>query len=400
MTWAIFSIVANEVSPSGCPAYTYHQYSFNPYMRAPFFQFSEQLIDDWHLNGGTHPAYPFLTGNGGANQVVLFGYLGLRLLPDFVLHVDPNLPPQIPHVVYRTFYWRGWPIKAQSNYTHTTISRAPNTPPLGSADPKFRKAEIPVHVGPDKNPTVYALPISEPLIIPNRQTGSINTQSGNMVQCRAVSSPDEFQPGQFPIGAVDGLASTKWQPMHASSTASLTVSFPDSSVGAMIGGFAFDWAQSPPVSVKVLLHDIPLPSTTDLDISSSTAPPGTNVVCDLKLVAISDPYCPEVANIVLAYKGNTTNVTLASPVPATKYATLLIRGNQALSKAEVKAGNGHGASVAEWSILGADVGADGKRGRTKWDMLVKQAQFRLREGYEIIRQPIEYLYRRLYEYIE
>jgi hypothetical protein len=75
MTYAIFSIVANEVSPSGCSSYTYQQYSEQPYARAPWFQFSEQLLDDYTANGGTHPAYPFLTGHGGANQVVLFGYL-------------------------------------------------------------------------------------------------------------------------------------------------------------------------------------------------------------------------------------------------------------------------------------------------------------------------------------
>ncbi|KAL8962737.1 MAG: hypothetical protein Q9183_005109, partial [Haloplaca sp. 2 TL-2023] len=76
MTYAIFSIVASEVVPSGCSSYTYQQYSEHPYARAPWFQFSEQLTDDFDTNGGTHPAFPFLTGHGGANQVTLFGYLG------------------------------------------------------------------------------------------------------------------------------------------------------------------------------------------------------------------------------------------------------------------------------------------------------------------------------------
>jgi trehalose/maltose hydrolase-like predicted phosphorylase len=127
MTYAIFSIVANEVSPSGCSAYTYQQYSENPYIRPPWFQFSEQLVDDYVSNGGTHPAYPFLTGHGGANQVVLFGYLGLRYVPDFTLHIYPALPPQIPQIRYRTFHWQGWPITAFSNQTHTTLSRATNS---------------------------------------------------------------------------------------------------------------------------------------------------------------------------------------------------------------------------------------------------------------------------------
>ncbi|KAL9024643.1 MAG: hypothetical protein Q9196_006362, partial [Gyalolechia fulgens] len=123
MTYAIFSIAASEVDPSGCSSYTYQQYSEHPYARAPWFQFSEQLIDDYTNNGGTHPAFPFLTGHGGANQVTLFGYLGLRLTPDFTLHLNPSLPPQIPNLKYRTFYWQGWPISAISNQTHTTLTR-------------------------------------------------------------------------------------------------------------------------------------------------------------------------------------------------------------------------------------------------------------------------------------
>ncbi|EER28261.1 Acid trehalase precursor, putative [Coccidioides posadasii C735 delta SOWgp] len=360
MTYAIFSIVANEVSPSGCSAYTYAQYSFSPYVRAPFFQFSEQLVDDWLTNGGTHPAFPFLTGKGGANQVVLFGYLGYRLLPDSVLHIDPNLPPQIPHINYRTFYWHGWPIKAESNYTHTTIRRAQHRTALPTADQRFADAPIPVHVGPESNVTVYSLPPSGDLVIQNRQIGSIDTFPGNLVQCQPVSSPHEYLPGQFPIAAVDGAASTKWQPTRANMTASLTVTFPESALSSSISGFGFDWAQAPPQNAKVLLHDFPLPPVLDIFAES---PPGSIVVADLSEIAVSDPYKPNVTDLnkIMRYKGNTTNVTLSSPVPVTKFATLLISGNQGLGDAEIKAGNGTGATVAEWSILGA--GGLGSNGR-------------------------------------
>ena len=54
--------------------------------------------------------------------------------------------------------------------------------------------------------------------------------------------------------------------------------------------------------------------------------------------------------------GNTTNVTLSSPVPAARYASLLIFGNQALDSADVEAKNGTGATVAEWAILGQTPG--------------------------------------------
>ncbi|WEW59466.1 alpha,alpha-trehalase ath1 [Emydomyces testavorans] len=353
MTYAIFSIVASEVSPSGCSAYTYAQYSFSPYVRAPFYQFSEQLVDDWSANGGTHPAFPFLTGNGGANQVVLFGYLGYRLLPDSVLHLDPDLPPQIAHITYRTFYWYGWPLRAKSNYTHTTIQRARNTTALPTADQRFANASIPVHVGPESNVKLYSLPPSGALVIPNRQIGSVNTFPGNLVQCQPASSPNEYLPGQFPIAAVDGAASTKWQPARANATASITVAFPESALNSNITGFGFDWAQAPPQFAKVLLHNSPISPAVNI---SSTAPPGSILVADLQQITLSDPYKPNITdlNAIVAYKGNTTNITLDSPVQVTKFATLLISGNQALGEVEIKAGNGTGATVAEWSILGTD----------------------------------------------
>ena len=369
MTYAIFSIVANSISPSGCSAYTYAQYSSSPYLRAPYFQFSEQVTDDWLLNQGTHPAYPFLTGSGGANQVVLFGYLGYRMLPDYTLHIDPSLPPQIPHITYRTFYYRGWPISASSNYTHTTLRRDTHTPPLSTADPRFAHAPIPVRAGPVRNFTQHDLPLpTDPtdlndgiLTVPNRRIGSINTFPGNMVQCRPVFSPDPFVPGQFPISAVDGAASTKWQPLHANRTAVLTVSFPERSEsergeGEDIVGFAFDWAQHPPLSARVLLHDTPLSFTTEQlsgNLASSHAPPGSVVALDMPSVTVSNPYDPKTTdlNVITPYKGNTTNVTLPNAVPGSRFATLMVWGNQGLGEEEVKAGNGTGATVAEWVVL-------------------------------------------------
>src|SRR3546814_19919133 len=69
MSFAAFAAAANEVSPSGCAAYTYTLKGFLPYLRGPWYQFSEQQIDDPTINGGTNPAFPFLTGHGGAMQI-------------------------------------------------------------------------------------------------------------------------------------------------------------------------------------------------------------------------------------------------------------------------------------------------------------------------------------------
>jgi hypothetical protein len=51
MTYSIFSVDANALSPSGCAAYTYALNGFLPYLRAPWYQFSEEAIDDPTENG-------------------------------------------------------------------------------------------------------------------------------------------------------------------------------------------------------------------------------------------------------------------------------------------------------------------------------------------------------------
>lgn len=76
MTFSIFSAVAAQLAQAGCAAQLYLIKLIAPYMRAPFAQFSEQNYDDYTKNGGTHPAFPFLTGHGGYLQAVFQGITG------------------------------------------------------------------------------------------------------------------------------------------------------------------------------------------------------------------------------------------------------------------------------------------------------------------------------------
>ncbi|PNP54023.1 hypothetical protein THARTR1_05230 [Trichoderma harzianum] len=369
MTYAFFSIVANEISPSGCSAYTYAQYAFKPYVRAPFYQLSEQIIDDSSINGGTHPAYPFLTGHGGASQVVLFGYLGLRLVPDDFIHIEPNLPPQIPYLRYRTFYWRGWPISAWSNYTHTTISRASGVAALDGADQRFAGKIITIHSGPEESPKTYHLPVKGSVVVPNKQIGSQQTYAGNLVQCHAASSPNDYVPGQFPIAAVDGATSTKWQPASADKLSSITVSFDQEDVGSLVSGFHFDWAQAPPVNATVIFHNEAISDPAAV-LKSQKHNSNYKVISSLTNIKQSNPYDIKTTdlNVIAIPIGNTTNVTLSKPVAASRYASLLIVGNQGLDHADVVGKNGTGATVAEWAIIGhgkGHTGAPGHHGKRK-----------------------------------
>ncbi|EMC93096.1 carbohydrate-binding module family 32 protein [Baudoinia panamericana UAMH 10762] len=340
MTYGVFSIVANDVSPSGCSSYTYDLYGSQPYTRGPWFQFSEQLLDDFTANGGTHPAYPFLTGHGGAHRVAVFGYLGLRLMLDS-FNVNPSLPPQIPQLAYRQIYWQGWPIKAFSNQTHTTLTRLPT--PLASANSTFANSFIPVTVSLSGaslsgNTTVYQLQPNGTITLTNRQIGNIQTVPGNIAQCQSVASPQDYEPGQFPLSAVDGAVSTKWQPTQSNISASLTVELPEPFVP--ITAINFDWAQQPPVSYSVTFSNSSDGSSGSVNVTSSSN------------ITISSQYDAATAYVIVPYMSNSTNVTLASPVYSGRYATLTIMGNQGNAGTPNEL-NGTGASVAEFAVIAA-----------------------------------------------
>jgi trehalose/maltose hydrolase-like predicted phosphorylase len=334
MTYGVFSIVANAVSQSGCSSYTYDLYGSRPYTRAPWFQFSEQLNDNYTDNGGTHPAYPFLTGMGGAHRVAVFGYLGLRLRLDS-FNIDPNLPPYIPQIKYRTIYWQGHPISASSNTTHTTLKRLPSS--LENSNSTFNTQPIPVTIG--FSDPVLLLDFNSTLVVPNRNISFNATDDGNIAQCRPATSSSETFPGQLPVGAVDGSITTKWQPIYDSSgSANLTVELGHMAKDIPVVGFTLNWAQNPPVGFQIYFSN-----TSDFQKAGVLVFSQGN---SSQAVKISNPYDPTKVADITAYVGNTTEVKLSSSVPATQYACLVISGVQGDVKHP-----GDGATVADWAIL-------------------------------------------------
>ncbi|KAA1101656.1 hypothetical protein PGT21_027043 [Puccinia graminis f. sp. tritici] len=231
MTYGVYSVVENRFQISGCSSYTYHLFSSQPYVRAPWFQFSEQLSDDYSLNGGTHPAFPFLTGMGGDYRVTVYGYLGLRLELDH-LSVDPSLPPQISSVSYRKIYWHGYPIRANSNQTHTSLFR-PRSGALPDADPNYAEAPIPVKLRSSGH--VLKLGSGSTLTVPNRLV-----YLANPLQCAPIKSDQAFLPGQFPLSIVDGSSATRWVPSNLPAT--VTVQLNQRFRAKQIIGFGFQFS--------------------------------------------------------------------------------------------------------------------------------------------------------------
>jgi trehalose/maltose hydrolase-like predicted phosphorylase len=112
MTDAIHSIVTSELGTPGCAAFTFTRRSVDPFMRGPYFQFSEART------GG---AFTFTTGAGGFLQEFLYGYSGWRWRADRI-RLDPSLPPQLSGVTLRAVHWRGRTLRVEIGRAATTVT--------------------------------------------------------------------------------------------------------------------------------------------------------------------------------------------------------------------------------------------------------------------------------------
>ena len=111
-------------------------------MRLPFYQFSEQTNDIYTLNGGTNPAFSFLTGHGGFLQVFTHGLTGFRFRSDS-FYLNPSLPPQLgpEGITVRGMKWQGAVFDVQVGLENTIVTRLP-----GSFDTNGRNMTVQVHL--------------------------------------------------------------------------------------------------------------------------------------------------------------------------------------------------------------------------------------------------------------
>ncbi|GAA5888338.1 hypothetical protein JCM5296_003292 [Sporobolomyces johnsonii] len=327
MTYSVFSIDAAELSPVGCADYTYMLASSQPYARAPYYQFSEQTTDLYASNGGTNPAFTFLTGHGGFLQTLTHGYTGYRSNPSR-LYLDPLLPPQLTNYTLKGFKWGQSAFDIQLTTETTTITR--RTGGNGTV-----VVEIATANAKGGN---YTLNVGDSLTVPTSSTNS-TLIAGNLAQCKPVlshndtsfsasaSSNSSIVPGQFALAAVDGANATAWQPA-STQPATMTV---DLESPQTISALHLNFGSQPPTSYLV--------SAGASLANMTTIANGT--------VSISAPYNAQQANLVAIRVGNVTDVTLAMPVVA-RYVNLTIAGTMAQGGG---GGDGYGGTVAEFAVL-------------------------------------------------
>ncbi|GAA6031033.1 hypothetical protein JCM8097_003971 [Rhodosporidiobolus ruineniae] len=343
MTYSVYAIIANELSPIGCASYSYFLQSAQPYSRAPYYQFSEQTNDVYATNGGTNPAYTFLTGHGGFLQTLTHGFTGYRFRLSG-LYFDPLLPPQLTNYTLKGLKWGGASFDVTVQTEQTTITRRAGGSGSGNET-------IAVEIGSaNEKAGNYTLAPGESLTVPTRSTASGGSLiPNNLAQCARVLANDtsfniaegstSVVPGEFGLAAVDGANATTWQPLTPDPS-TLTI---DLGGEKTITALHFNWGSEPPTAYSVLAANASSDFASSSSTTNSTSPAvslasGNITLSDLSILS------SEVANQVTIHVGNLTDIALPQPVVA-RFVELTVSGswNEA---------SGYGGSVAEVGVIG------------------------------------------------
>ncbi|KAG0048008.1 alpha,alpha-trehalase ath1 [Gryganskiella cystojenkinii] len=322
MTYSIFGIISAQLSTRGCESFTYLLQSSEPYVRGSFSQFSEQTTDVYADNGGTNPAYTFLTGHGGYLQLWTHGLTGHRFRLD-CFYLDPTLPPQLAPdgFTVRGMKWQGSVFDVTVGGKQTTISHRSGV-----------ASRACVHIGDrNKKKGKYQLSVGNTLTVPTyRSDLNVTLVPGNKAQCALnVSSSSPIVQGQYALAAVDGSNSTYWRP-KTQSPASLDI---DLGRIQTIKAFHFNFNNNPPTSYLVYA------GTTNNKADSDWKQVGK-----VDHVKITAPYDPDTANSVMVRLGNTSDITLAQSIRA-RFIRLVVEGSK------TKDATNAGATVAEVVVL-------------------------------------------------
>lgn len=258
MTFPIFSIVASDLSENGCASQAYLRKSVQPFLRGPFAQFLEQNNDNFLTNGGTHPAFPFLTAHGGFIQAILHGLMGFRYdfemvddKIDRILRLDPISLPCLPGGIQISgVKYMGHTLSLTINETSFTVEDLLSD----SSAPK----EINLRIGKrNAKHGKYELLSGKSLTFPLFET--LVSIPGSISECGSATfyNITEGSFGDVPLLINDGDNTTHWQANYNDSTAKILVDFKKSR--NLTGGY-INWGDKPPTScsLSTFNYNVPL----------------------------------------------------------------------------------------------------------------------------------------------
>ncbi|CAN8106464.1 unnamed protein product [Discula destructiva] len=334
MTWSMYAITANSLATSGCAFWTYLVKSFEPYLRGPWYQYSEQQDDepgvlDPLTGNAINPAFPFLTGHGGLLQVFTAGFLGLRVTHRTLL-LNPSLPPQLSHFKPPIQFYNGAVVGFRMNRTHTVITRHDAALYDGLVPDQYGEGDMPITIGravDDSDARTVFLRVNGTAVVENRvyDTEEGAAVPGNILQCHSASATH----GDLAFAATDGYGGTFWQHEACHVPAELVVDVGSSQAPRLLRAVHLDFAMRPPRHVRV-------------SISNSSDFEPEVVLADEK-IGISRPWDPDAP--VVSYVGNSTTIELSEAVWSGAFAKLEVTG--------CWRDDGNGATVAEFALLAA-----------------------------------------------
>ncbi|KAI5964847.1 ATH1 [Candida pseudojiufengensis] len=253
MTFSIFSVVASNLANTGCASQSYLHKAIQPYLRGPFAQFSEQNNDDYNKNGGTHPAFPFLTAHGGFLQALLQGLTGMRHTYEVndnkisrILHFDPIAVPCLGEGVrYNSIHYDN----------HTLSFNLTSTNFIIRNDGKINNNandHITISIA-DRNAKAgtYTLKDNESLTFPLFQPSKSFPDSISECEDATFYNITEGAPGDSSFSMNDGDNTTRWQVRYNDTVGKVLI---DLHSFKNISSVVFNWGDRPPKTMKLLKY--------------------------------------------------------------------------------------------------------------------------------------------------
>ncbi|KAL7898809.1 glycoside hydrolase family 65 protein [Trichoderma sp. SZMC 28014] len=328
MTWSIYAISEAQLQQKGCASYTFMQRSSESYIRQPFYQFSETMLDSEPegVNNpafifGLNPAFPFLTGAGGYLQYFTHGLTGMRPNAE-AFCLDPILPPQLSDgIQIKGMKWQNASFDVTIEMETTTITRR-NT---SSRAEKYVNLHI---LGGNPGVKEYRLAVGESIVVPTRRP-DISQAKEDLALCQPVAADSDWAAGNYPYAVVDGANSTVWQP-SSPQKASVTVEL-QGNKPRDVSKVILNWGGVPPSSFSLYGSEVAEKDFQELHPTQK--------------VEISAPYDPLEARAIRIREGNITIVELHKPA-LVRFLRLSIEGSYVA--------DGLGATVAEMQVVGRE----------------------------------------------
>ncbi|SCV01571.1 LANO_0F12442g1_1 [Lachancea nothofagi CBS 11611] len=267
MTYPVFVAAAAGLLNHGCSSQSYLYKSVLPYLRAPFVQFSEQSDDNFLTNGLTQPAFPFLTGNGGYLQSLLFGLTGLRYSYESnkttgqitrLLKFNPiKLPLLAGGITIRNFKYMGQVLDVEIGDENATLVHKAGDQPIRL---KLLNRNV-IHdreLGRFDSSHVHELkqlPVRHAILEPGRNLTvklfrPLLNIDNNLAEGKQVTNFTTGVPGDVIYSVTDGNNYTHWQPLHKCDCAKILIDLGADNEQTLTGGMIM-WGKRPAQNISV-----------------------------------------------------------------------------------------------------------------------------------------------------